>query len=709
MEISQLPGLGPKRIDALRKAGLNTVSDLLYNIPRNYLDQTKVTPIGNCRVGEKVVLIGTIKRAGVVKGRRSRFMATLTDGTGEIQLLFFQGTSYWARRIKNDTRWLVTGQVGEYRGLQMSHPDMQPFEEDEEFNGCIQPIYPISEACRESRMEQKFFRNLYKTIFKFPNLTLPGICPKELTDYLNFKPVMDNLRTLHQPKEFPAIYKAKREMKVLELLPFCLRMVKRRENQKLRGHERQIDLGSVMAARARLPFQLTAGQDAAMKTIIEGLNGKKQFHALLQGDVGCGKTVVAMLAMMAVCGTSENGCSSDGIREQCALMVPTDILARQHFKTLKPFFDAAGLRVQLLVGATSAAEKKVILGELQMGLCNVVIGTHALFSKDVTFSKLGFVIIDEQHRFGVGQREALLAKGDYPDMLVMSATPIPRSLAMTLYGDLKVISIKDKPAGRKPIKTRLVNAAKRNDMKKFICNEAAGGNLCYWIASRVGSDDEGGARSVDEIVDELRQFIASAGLAQNVAGAQGEGFANLKVAGVHGQMDEAERDAIIAKFAKGEIQILVATTVIEVGVNVPAANLMVVDQPDRFGLAQLHQLRGRVGRGDAQAWCFLMLPEGEAAESSMERLSQFSSTEDGFEIAELDLMNRGAGNLEGNEQSGAWVFRWFDWIADQELISQTLETAEHILKDGSAFNEAAREKIQAWYGEKSFVNEDGVH
>ena len=722
MEISQLPGLGPKRVEALRKAGLNSVADLLYNIPRTYLDQTKVTPIGNCHVGEKVVLIGKISRSGTVRGRTSRFVATLTDGTGEIQLLFFRGTSFWARKIKNGTRWLVTGQVGEYRGLQITHPDMQAFDEDEEFSGCIQPIYPISESCREARMEQKFFRGLYKTIFNFPGLTLPGLCPRELTDYLKFAPVMHNLRTLHQPKEFPAIYKAKRELKVLELLPFCLRMVKRRENQKLRGHERQIDLGTVMAAKARLPFSLTRGQEEALDTIIAGLNGKKQFHALLQGDVGCGKTVVAMLAMMAVCGaggnasdnaslngTGLNGAGA-GMREQCALMVPTDILARQHYKSLKPFFDAAGLNVRLLVGATPAAERKVILGELQMGLADVVIGTHALFSKDVFFSRLGFVIIDEQHRFGVGQREALLAKGDYPDMLVMSATPIPRSLAMTIYGDLKVVSIKEKPAGRKPIKTRLVNAAKREDMKKFICNEAAGGNLCYWIASRVGSDDEGGARSVDEIVEELRAYIAGPGRAilnGTLSGALNG--AALQVAGVHGQMDENERDAIIAKFAKGEIQILVATTVIEVGVNVPAANLMVIDQPDRFGLAQLHQLRGRVGRGDAQAWCFLMIPEGDAAESSMERLSQFSSTEDGFEIAELDLTNRGAGNLEGNEQSGAWVFRWFDWIADQELISRTIETAEHILHDKEAFSDAAREKIQAWYSEKEFANEDGVH
>ncbi len=697
MDLSNLPGLGPKRVEKLSKSGLNTVADLLYNIPRTYLDQTKVTKIADLHDGERAVVIGIITRAGIVKGRMSRFMAVLTDGTSEISLLFFRGTRFIASRVKPGTRWLVSGTVGSYRGLQLVHPDMQPFDEGEAFNGQILPVYPISEICREAKMEQRFFRNLYKTIFNFPGLTLPNACPRELTDYLHFAPVMDNLRALHMPKDFDSIYRAKRELKILELLPFCLRMVKRRENQKIRGHERQIDLGNVMAAKARLPFQLTKGQDAALNTIIDGLNGKKQFHALLQGDVGCGKTVVAMLAIMAVCGAGE----------QCALMVPTDILARQHFKSLKPFFDAAGIRVHLLVGATPAAEKKVILGELQMGLCNVVIGTHALFSKDVFFAKLGLVIIDEQHRFGVSQREALLAKGDYPDMLVMSATPIPRSLAMTLYGDLKVISIKEKPAGRKPIKTRLVNAAKRESMKQFICKEAAGGNLCYWIASRVNADgsdstDESSARSVDDIVNEMQAFIAAFGHTD-------ANIAKLKVAGVHGQMDDSQRDEIIKQFAAGEIQILVATTVIEVGVNVPAANLMVIDQPDRFGLAQLHQLRGRVGRGNQEAWCFLMTPEGEAAETSMERLSQFAATEDGFEIAELDLKTRGAGNLEGNEQSGNWVFRWFDWIHDQELISQTLERAEHILKDGSAFNETAKEKIQAWYNEKPSANEDGVH
>lgn len=682
MDLSNLPKMGPKSLEALKSTGIVSLSDFLYNIPRTYLDQTKVSSIGNLHVGERAVVIGKIIRGGIIRGRGSRFVATLADGTGEITLTFFKGASYQSRRLQPGSRWLATGVVGEYRGLQMTHPDMQPMDEDEQFSGQILPVYSMTEAMVKARITQKALRNWYSVIFHFPALTISGICPKELTDYLHFNAVLNNLRVLHKPADFDSIRKAKRELKVLELLPFCLRMVKRRENQKVRGHERQIDLGQVMLAKSRLPFNLTGGQDAALNRIIDGLNGKKQFHALLQGDVGCGKTVVALLAMLAVCGAGE----------QCALMVPTDILARQHFKQMKPFFEAAGMRIQLLVGATPAAEKRQILGELQMGLCQAVIGTHALFSKDVTFAKLGFVIIDEQHRFGVNQREALLSKGEYPDMLVMSATPIPRSLAMTLYGDLQVISIKEKPAGRKPVKTRLVSPDKRNDMKKFICSEAKGGNLCYWIVSRVGSDDEGNSRSVDDVVNELRAFDPS-----------------VVVEGIHGQMDEEERDAILKRFAAGEVHILVATTVIEVGVNVPEANIMAIDQPDRFGLAQLHQLRGRVGRGDVQAWCFLMMPENTDSDNTLDRLTQFSHTDDGFEIAELDLQTRGAGNLEGNEQSGSWVFRWFDWIADQELIAQTLQMAETILKDKDSFDEEAREKIQLWYSEKKSANEDGVH
>lgn len=679
MDLSSIPGLGPKRLKALSESGLHSVSDLLFNIPRTWLDRTRLNKIAESKVGENVIFTGVIRRSGIVPGRMSRVLAVLDDGTGQVNLVFFRGARHWAKTITVGSRWCVIGKLGDYRGLQLVHPEMQRMEEGEEFAGGIEPVYTITEAEHAAKIEQNFFRSLYPKIFALPNLSVPNAPPSELTDYMGIAPVIENLKRLHTPKTFAEAMQAKQQLKKIELLPFCLRMNVRRRNLVFRGKARDIDQELLQKAQASLPFALTHGQKDAVQKILDGLQGKKQFHALLQGDVGSGKTVVAMLAMLAVaqCG------------EQCALMVPTDILARQHYKNLKPFFDAAGIRSALLLGACSAAEKKTISGELQMGLTQIVIGTHALFSKDVLFKDLTFVVIDEQHRFGVNQREALLKKGAYPDLLVMSATPIPRSLAMTIYGDLEPIILNEKPAGRKPVKTRLVAPAKRDDMKKFILNEVQNGNRCYWVVSRVEIDDEGGSRSVGEVQEELEAY-----------------HSHWKVGAVHGQMDETERDAILNAFAKGDIQVLVATTVIEVGVNVPEANLMVIDAPERFGLAQLHQLRGRVGRGNQEAWCFLIVPQQSPAH---ERLTHFASTDDGFKIAEMDMQERGAGNLEGSEQSGAWVFRWFDWIADQGLIQKMLTLAEEILDNKPGFSKETQEKIQNWYAALPQGNSDGVH
>ncbi len=680
MDISSIPGLGPKRTEALQKSGFNSMSDLLYNIPRTWLDQTKLSRIADLQVGQNAVLVGKVIRAGIIRGRTSRFMAVLSDGSGEITLTFFKGVVYWSKAIRVLKRYVVIGQVADFKGIQMVHPDMRALKDSENYEGEIIPVYSISEVCHAAKMEQHFFRQLYKKLFAMPSVSVSKGAPRELTDFLRMRPIIENLRHLHLPKTLPLVYESKRQLKILELLPFCLRMVTRRRALLARGSERSVNLGLVMQARSALKFSLTHDQESALNEILAGLNGKRQFHALLQGDVGSGKTVVAMLAMLAVCGSSE----------QVALMVPTDILARQHFSSIEPFFKAAGLRVEMLLGSMTAASRREILSGLCDGSIHAVIGTHALFSEDVIYAKLGFVIIDEQHRFGVNQREALLAKGHFPDLLVMSATPIPRSLAMTIYGDLHTIVIKEKPPGRKPVKTRVLSSSKREDMKHFLLKEIQNGNRCYWVASRVEADTENSnILSVGEIVHELQNFSSE-----------------WKVAGVHGQMDETEREQILKNFAAGSVQVLVATTVIEVGVNVPEANLMVIDCPERFGLAQLHQLRGRVGRGSIAAWCFLIC---DSEDTAKERLLSFASTEDGFEIAEMDLKTRGAGNLEGSEQSGAWVFRWFDWIEDRELIAKTLETAEIILDNRDRFSPEGLQKIQQWYKELPTSHRDGIH
>lgn len=683
MDLTHVPGLGAKRIEVLEAADIRDIPSLLRNIPRSWLDRTHLNTIATCKPDQTAVIVGSISRCGPVFGRRKRFQAWLRDSTGEISLLFFSAVPYWQKRITPGTRWVAVGKVQSFKGLQMVHPELQPLDAEDEFQGGIVPVYSISELMRSSRMEQGFFRKLYAQLFQAPWLHLHDACPSELLQSLGFLPELQNLRRLHQPRSMVDVYQGKRQLKVMELLPLCLRMAERRRRMLSQGKGRSIDRLAVSEIRALLPFSLTLGQSQALDSILNGIEAPRQFHALLQGDVGSGKTVVAMLAMIGLCKKNS----------QSAIMVPTDILARQHLQSLRPWFERANLRIALLVGSMKTTERNEILRGLADGTIDAVVGTHALFSADVEFRNLGFAIIDEQHRFGVQQREALLAKGTTPELLVMSATPIPRSLAMTLYGDLDAIIVKDKPPGRKPVKTRVIESGKREDLKGYLLKECLGGNQAYWIVSLVEDSEESEAHSTDSILAELQDYSTQ-----------------WKVACVHGRMDETTRDATLTDFAQGKIHVLISTTVVEVGVNVPNANLMVIDQPERFGLAQLHQLRGRVGRGDAQAWCFLIADQGNSAR---ERLEGFSSTTDGFEIAEMDLRFRGAGNLEGSEQSGSWVLRWFDWLEDQKLIEEVLETAENILTGKLPFDPDIQLQIEEWFSGKSRTlperNADGIH
>jgi len=682
--LSSISGFGPKKIAALKESGISTLFDLLSYLPRDWIDQRRITKIRDIIAGERVVLVGHIVHSKMIYGGRERLIATLQDETGSIEIVFFGATHHWQGRLKNGSRWVAIGKGTVFRTIQMVHPDLQALEEGEEFSGSIVPIYTISEPMRKARMESKFFAKLYKNLFeKNLNLILlpeEHICPPELLNFLKMQPLVENFKKLHCPQNWEEINAAKKEIKALELLPFCLRMARRRQLLSNSGIPRALDLQKMDSAKGNLPFALTAGQNQVLEQIKSGLLSSRQFHALLQGDVGSGKTVVAMLAMIGICGAGE----------QAACMVPTDILARQHFLSMGKVFENAGLKLALLVGAMGTAERREVLENLKSGEINAVVGTHALFSKDVEFKNLGFVIIDEQHRFGVKQREALLAKGNKPDLLVMSATPIPRSLAMTFYGDLEAIVLREKPPGRKPVLTKLVGSEKREDMKNYLYKESFAGNRCYWVASRVQEDEFGEAASVGKIYDELRKFKS-----------------DWEIAVVHGQMPETERDANLTAFARGEISLLVCTTVVEVGVNVPEANLIAIENPESFGLAQLHQLRGRVGRGNAQAWCFLICDSDNAA---FERLEQFSKTDDGFEISEIDLQNRGAGNLEGSQQSGSWILRYFDWVDSQPLIEKTINTANEILDNKPNFPPEILQKIQNWYNDKKFEKiEDGVH
>ena len=669
MYLSSIPGLGPKSVAALKDIGVHTPWDLLEYAPRRWQDERQVTKIKDVKIGEWTVLDGYIADSKIKFGKTGKkwLSVILQDDSGVTEMFFWHAIPYWQSKLKEGMRLIVIGEAGK-----LSHPEMLFLREGEKYTGCIKPIYPQT-ADLKSKTLAKFIKPLLEKDLRLILEPDEHVCPPELLSFLGLRPIMEIFKSLHNPQTMEDVYKAKKENKILQLLPFCLRMARRRKLLANSGIARKLDSEKMNFAKDNLLFTLTQGQANVLEQIKNGLESNRQFHALLQGDVGSGKTVVAMLAMLGICGAGQ----------QAACMVPTDILARQHFSNMEKVFKSAGLKFALLVGAMGTAERRDVLAGLKSGEISAVVGTHSLFSKDVEFCKLGFVIIDEQHRFGVRQREALLAKGDRPDLLVMSATPIPRSLAMTFYGDLEAIILNEKPPGRKSVITKLVKSQKRNDMKKYLYNNTS---RCYWVVSRVQEDEFGEAKCVRDIYDELKSF-------KN----------DWKIAIVHGQMPEAERDANLRAFQSGEITLLVCTTVIEVGVNVPEANLMVIDKPENFGLAQLHQLRGRVGRGDEQAWCFLLCEEDS-------RLEEFSQTDDGFEIAEMDLQNRGAGNLEGSEQSGAWILRLFDWVQDKPVIENTILTANKILDNEPDFSPDVLQKIQDWYNDRKFEKiEDGVH
>jgi len=679
MDLNAIPGLGPRRIEILLKAGLGDIPTLLRNIPRTWLDRTNVQKIQDLKEGQNCIVVGKILRSGMVQGRRARLQATLSDGSAEIQMVFFSAAKHWQKKLEVGSQWLAIGKVLSFRGLQLVHPELQPMEDNAEFQGAIAPVYSVTEAMRKSHMEQAFFRKLYAQLFQAPWLHLSSTLPQAIIDHLHLIPELQNLRKLHLPQSMAQVYQAKRQLKIVELLPLCLRKLERRKRMESHGIPREVDLEKLQRAKSFLPFQLTDSQEEAIAQILKGMQANGQLHSLVQGDVGSGKTMVAFAAMVAI--------SNKGV--QSALMAPTDILAKQHFQTLSPLFSQLGIACGLLTGNLRSQERNQVLQGLQSGSTQVIIGTHAVFSEDVLYSNLGLVIIDEQHRFGVKQREALLSKGNMPELIVMSATPIPRTLAMTLYGDLETVLIRQKPAGRLPIQTRLVSSEKRLDLQKWILQEVCKGNQAYWIVPLVNDDEESSSYSTESLLEELTTFSNK-----------------WTIEYVHGQMDAPERDQILQRFSENQIQVLISTTVVEVGVNVPNANIMVIDGPERFGMAQLHQLRGRVGRGNEQAWCFLNI---DAQHASKDRLEAFTKITDGFAIAEMDLVMRGGGNLEGSEQSGTWILKWFDWMEDKPLVEEVLQMANSILEDPKLYTTL----VQEWFSLKNPTAaddpSDGIH
>jgi ATP-dependent DNA helicase RecG len=675
-DLSRLTGVGPKRLKILAEAGINNLRDLVYHLPRRYIDRTKFTPIGELAVGKDAIFPCTVRNIAMAQ---MRMMVTVEDGTGTMELVFFNGVQFLRSRFSEGQRMLIAGVPGSFRDqMQMVHPEFQALQEGQEIKGEVLPRYPLTMDMSEAHVEHKFLQKI--ALEALEGFSFSDAVAEEHRRALTLLPEAELLRALHKPATAEEIPALRRQLKVRELLPLSLRLEGVKRERRKVGRAWPVSAALKTKLREGLPFTLTAGQAEAVEEISAFQSMPGQFCGLLMGDVGSGKTVVAMLA-------AANVIEAGG---QVALMAPTEILASQHFQTLSPFLAKAEVRAALLTGDTPKPEREALTADLAAGKIRFLVGTHALYSGDVAFQNLGLAVIDEQHRFGVQQRLALSAKGGHPDILYMSATPIPRTLAQTVFGDLENFVLKDKPAGRLPVKTRMVQPEKRQDMLGFLLKEAVGGNQVFWVVPQIGGKGapvkDGAAREgkpakqgkvedPDIFVPAKRpeEDLASVGKIEKELTAYSKEW---KVGIVHGKLPSDKKEAALTAFRKGGLNVLIATTVIEVGVDVPQANLMVIESPDRFGVAQLHQLRGRTGRGSAQAWCFLSIPDREWPVETFDRIAGFAETTDGFKIAEMDLRSRGTGNLEGTDQSGYGGLRFTDLIEDFELTQEVRKYSE---------------------------------
>jgi ATP-dependent DNA helicase RecG len=662
-ELAYLKGVGPQRASWLEsELGLKTFYDLLAYFPYKYLNRTEVLEIGRLEEGPAMVQtrgkLVRFERWG--QGPSKRLTATLLDGRDEIELVWFQALKWAESSLTLGEEYLVFGKVTRYKGqLQISHPELTRWSEWVVKGGpSMSPMYSISEKLRQRGINNKAWQGMIRHALDQVKGYLGEIIPQMLVESEGLMGRHEAMVQVHFPVDTASLQAALRRFKFEELffLQFgVLRIKSQRQLQSpgvVFGKVGEHFLGFY---RDRLPFKLTEAQMRVLKEIRADLKSGTQMNRLLQGDVGSGKTLVALMTMLLAV---DNG-------YQACLMAPTELLARQHLESIRQLLGDMPVRCALLTGQVKGQSRKAIVQDLYQGTLHLVIGTHALLENEVRFASLGLAVIDEQHRFGVEQRSKLWSKATLsPHVLVMTATPIPRTLAMTRYGDLDVSVMNQLPFGRKPIRTLVTPEAKRLKMFAFLEQQMGLGRQVYVVYPAIQETEKAELKFLyDGYEAMLRAFPPP----------------RFTLAVVHGQMKGSDRDMEMKRFAQGVANLLVATTVIEVGVNVPNATVMVVENAERFGLAQLHQLRGRVGRGSEQSYCILMHKDQPSREA-MARLDALASTNDGFRIAELDLQLRGPGDMSGTQQSGTMELKFADLSVDQELLARTRDHAERILE-----------------------------
>jgi ATP-dependent DNA helicase RecG len=640
-----LKGVGPVRAELLKKLGVYTAGDLLFHIPHRYEDASTISSISSLEPGMDGTVVGRVISKGIIPTRKGLriFQAVVKDDSGMIEVSW-PGQPFLDRSISKGDMLLLSGTVRFFHGRQLQPREYVNLGDEEEgpASGRVLAVYPATEG-----LSFKVIRTLIDTHLDGLIAQVEEYLPPEVLNSADVLPLAESLRLVHRPKSLAEAMQGRARIAFEEL--FFVHLLRRRAHvlarEKREGiaFENKRQLTSQL--KASLPFALTGAQTRAVREIVMDMVSPHRMHRLLQGDVGSGKTIVALFAAVLA---MENG-------YQAALMAPTELLAEQHLQTVTRLLAPLGIAPVLVTGSMGAKERREADAKLQSGDPLIAIGTHALVQEKTKFGKLGLVAVDEQHRFGVEQRKALGAKGDRPDVLLLSATPIPRSLALTLYGDLDVSVLDERPPGRLPIMTAMRPESARERVLQFIDREVEQGRQAYIVYP---------------VIDESEKTDMKAATTMYSALAAGV-FSNRRVALLHGRIPSEERDAIMRQFRDREIDVLVATTVIEVGIDVANATVMLVEHPERFGLSQLHQLRGRVGRGADASYCILL---GDVSPEAAERLSVFVGTEDGFEIARADLRLRGMGDLFGERQSGIATFRVADPLRD-EVLSEAAQTA----------------------------------